>query len=221
MEKYFKQKYKNAEIISKIIEDLYRPEKNILFIRTPTTGDWFDRLFKNKSNVTRILYKTDITDKFFYHKSTHIITHDELFDKIKSFNQKFDLIGIDPYHEFEFSKKDFETISLFLSDTGMIISHDCLPKTKLIAEPKFIKGEWSGMTYLAFINFAYNNPNLYYALLNIDTGIGIISKKQFEGVKNNLYQNKQLELLELFVQDPNNVYDFFYSNRKELINLIE
>jgi hypothetical protein len=34
----------------------YNPE-NILFIRTPTTGEWLDKLFIKNVNVSRILYK--------------------------------------------------------------------------------------------------------------------------------------------------------------------
>lgn len=46
--------------------------------------------------------------------------------------------------------------------------------------PYYTRGNWSGETYIAFVEIAYKNPNLFFGLLNTDTGIGIISKTKLD-----------------------------------------
>lgn len=51
----------NGEIITKFINDyisLYNCE-NILFVRTPTTGNWLENICVTNNNVVRILYDTN------------------------------------------------------------------------------------------------------------------------------------------------------------------
>ncbi len=246
MEKYFKiEKYETGEIISMLIEDLNTIHKynHILFIRTQTTGQWLDNLYKDNKNITRILYYTDKTGmneenkvqkvkknnkKKRWNKKKSIIKSEfwervhsnQLEDKIKSLNKKFDLICIDPFHEYDESKRDFTLLLSLLNDDGKIISHDCYPPKKL-SVPKYITGEWSGVTYLTFVEIAYKNPDYYYGILNIDTGIGIISKKEFLTLKNNLNKEKQEELLLLHQNNDIRTYDFFTENCKDLINMID
>jgi len=97
---------------------------------------------------------------------------------------------MDTYHEFLSSKRDFKLLSSFLTETGIMISHDCFPLNKTHAAPKFKKGAWCGETYVAFIDFAHSNPSFFYGILKIDTGIGIISKLEIESLKNNFNKEK-------------------------------
>ena len=102
---------------------------------------------------------------------------------------------MDTSHEYEISSRDFKIISSLLNETGILISHDCYPWNEKVANPSYITGEWSGETYIAFVEFAYNNPNMFYTVLNIDTGVGIISNKQIQFLSNSLDKNKQEYLL--------------------------
>ena len=58
---------------------------------------------------------------------------------------------------------------------------------------------------------------MFYTILNIDTGIGIISKKQLHSLSNRLDRNKQEYLLFLHknLKDP---YTYFIENSKDIIN---
>jgi hypothetical protein len=38
-------------------------------------------------------------------------------------------------------------------------------------------GGWCGVTYYCFVEFALNNPDYFYGIINRDFGLGIISKK--------------------------------------------
>lgn len=228
MQKYFSNKnYQLAEIISMLMNDLHNTNKyeNILFVRTTTTGEWMDNLLLNNDKAVRICYVVKKSNTR-CHKNTIFISSDKFIDTLLSMNKKFDLICIDPYHEYYESNRDFELIISLLSNDGVIISHDCYPMNKLMASPKFINGWWSGETYIALVNQSYLNPTMYFGILNIDTGIGIISKNKFEMLENNFDRNKQKELLELHKdanKDENKYsecYDYFTSNSKEIINTI-
>lgn len=101
------------------------------------------------------------------------------------------------------------------------MSHDCLPKSVNLANPKYHNGEWCGVTYVSFVEFAYNHPELYYCVLNIDTGIGIVSKtNNISFLKSSLNSEKQQILLSMFKNNffYAHVYKYFYENSGELIN---
>lgn len=219
--------YSNGEIISKFVSDYVDTYKcnNILFIRTPTTGDWLEKLLVNKINIDRLLYYTDnIMEKkaknIICHKLTKKIKLLDLENVLHKLNKKFDLICIDPYHEYNTSKMNFDLLYSFLSDTGILISHDCYPSTEKLANPNYQIGSWCGETYVAFVEFAYNNPMLYYSIINIDTGIGIISKLNINYLKNCLDLDKQEIFLSMYKNKNKDFYKFFCDNSKDLINEI-
>jgi len=219
--KYLNEKsFKNGDVISSLITDLYKENKysNILFIRTLTTGNWLDDLLLDNKKINRFLYYTDnIKISAKSHQSTKIIHSNDFENELQLLNKTFDLICIDSCHEYEISLRDLKIISLFLNETGIIISHDCFPWNKTVANPFFIKGSWCGETYIAFIEFALCNPNMFYTVLNIDTGIGIISKKQINYLSNLLDKSKQEHLLYLH-KNSKDPYTYFVENSKDIIN---
>jgi hypothetical protein len=217
-----KKKYNFGDLISLLIEDLYKEYKykNILFIRTCTTGSWLDNLLLENKNINRILYYTDKKkNPTTSHKLTQIIYSNELENTLMALNKTFDLICMDTWHEYEVSSSDFRIISSFLNESGILISHDCYPWNKEVANPLYVSGNWCGETYLAFINFAYNNPDMFYTILNIDTGIGILSKKKMMYLSNTLDRKKQ-EYLLLLHKNSQVPYTYFIENSKDIINSI-
>lgn len=223
MDKYLKKKhYENGEVISLLIKDLYNKNNynDILFVRTPTTGAWLDELLKKEKKITRFLYDTKKAKIVNFHKSTIITKQENLEITIDSLNKKFDLICIDPFHEYKESRRDFFYFSSLLNENGILISHDCYPKNKRMASSTYKSGSWCGTTYAAFTEFAYKNANLFYGILNIDTGIGIISKQEMELLSNKLDKNKQKIFLKLFKNRSTNAYTFFCENSKDIINAI-
>jgi hypothetical protein len=214
--------YNLGEIISSLILDLYKENKykNILFVRTCTTGGWLDDLLIDNKDIDRILYYTDkIKNPSKYHNLTHVIHTNYFNKKLKLLKKNFDLICIDTWHEYEISSRDFRILSSFLNESGILISHDCYPWNKTVANPSYIEGSWCGETYLSFVEFAYNNPNIYYTILNIDTGIGIASKKKLDFLSNKLDRVKQEHLLCLH-KKSRDAYTYFIENSKDIINAI-
>jgi hypothetical protein len=220
MEKYFKKKnYMNGEVISLFIKDLCNKYNynDILFVRTPTTGSWMDQLLKKNTRITRFIYDTRKAKIENCHKSTIIVKQEKMEVVINSLNKKFDLICIDPFHEYKESTRDFFYFYSLLKDDGILISHDCFPKEKSMASAKYKSGSWSGSTYAAFIKFAVKNQNLFYGVLETDTGIGIISKQKKDFLTNNLDRDKQKIFLNKFKKNSADTYAYFRENSKNIM----
>jgi len=169
----------NGEIISALAHHLVKFEKikKILFIRTPSTGGWIEKLeFDKMIDVEKEYYfdqqqhepKSSSSIKF--SKRQHFEL--EMQKKIQS-GLVFDLILIDGFHDFHTSFKDFELCFNCLAQDGILLSHDCAPTSPEMAEPKFKPGRWCGCTYASLITYAASNPDLALTILDTDTGIGI------------------------------------------------
>lgn len=215
-------KYSNGGIVSALVNDLCSSHKyeHILFVRTPTTGDWLDNLLTSNGNVTRILYDTHKIKQYKSHPSTITVSHAALDDTLKTMNKKYDLICVDPFHEYTFSKKDFYLLSSFLTDDGLIICHDCFPQNKRMAEPTFVFGPWSGETYVAFIDFAHHHPDWFCGILNTDTGIGILSKSPFHEFRQHCDATAQEQFLRIHQQRNADAYAYFCKHCKEMTNIV-
>jgi len=223
LEKYINVKKINGDIVKMVVDDLNHLKnfKNILLIRTPTTAPWMDTMLSNKPNINivRIMYNI-INDKYIKNPNYIHLKYNDIDNYLKSLNIKFDVICIDPYHEYKESTMDFKICSSYLSDDGILISHDCYPPKKEYATPKFKPGYWCGVTYICFIELAYNNPEWYYSIINNDNGVGIMSKKLIQPLFNdNIFnRQKQEELIKLL--NTNSAYDYFIENKNDLINII-
>jgi hypothetical protein len=223
MDRFFtKTFYNNGDIISEVILDMYEKYnyENILFIRTPTTGDFLDKLLVNNSNITRIIYETYKISNYTFHPSTYLIDYAQLPNILLAINKRFDFICIDTFHAFITSRGDLHLLSSFLSRNGIMICHDCFPLNKTIAQPLYNDGDWCGETYAAFIDFAYENPHFFYALLKIDTGIGMISKIPLEMLKNDFDRQKQEIFLSYKSNNNEQLYDYFVENCEDMMNII-
>jgi hypothetical protein len=147
------------------------------------------------------------------------LDHNEIDNYLKNLNLKFDGICLDTFHEYHESINDLKILTSYLSEDGVILSHDCYPYRKRYATPKFQPGYWSGVTYICFIEVAMNNPDLFYAIIKNDNGIGIISKQEIPNLTkpNNYNIDKQTKLISL--KESVDAYDYFQNNR-DLIYII-
>ena len=194
---------------------------NILCVRHPTGGLFLDKLFLNKSNVSRIIYEINNIEHTKCDKSQNIlIQHSDLKNILNTLNKKFDLICLDPFHEYSESISDLSICTSFLTEDGILICHDCSPPTKELCSSNYKYGAWCGVTYYCLIEFAYNNPNYYYGVINRDFGLGIISKKNIPFVKKIIINETHQNLIDIYNNNTDETYDYFIINSKALINLI-
>ena len=91
--------------------------------------------------------------------------------------QCVDIALIDSFHEYESSLRDLVEGFQLISRGGTLVVHDCLPPRAELAQPKFIPGEWCGVTYQAFIDFVNNREDLEFYTVDTDYGCGIIHKQ--------------------------------------------
>jgi hypothetical protein len=222
--KYLKTKMYNGGIVNMVIQDLHKLKnfKSVLFVRTPTTGSWMDGMittYKDLNPYSVLYTRNSETANNVAKRLYTILDYSELNSHIKNLNRRFDLICLDSFHEYSESINDFTLLTSILSDDGVLISHDCFPPKKEYSTPVFKLGWWCGVTYVAFVEIAYNNPSWFYAIFDNDNGVGIISKNAVEPLKNEFDREKQKRLIQM-KKGGNTTYEYFCANSKELINVI-
>ena len=224
LQKYLYEKRTDGNIFKMLVDDLHNLKKfkNILLLRTPTTAPWMDSMLNNDPNINivRIMYNIVKDNKYTKNSNYTYIEHDNIDDYLKSLNMKFDVICIDPYHGYKESNMDLKICSSYLSDDGILISHDCYPPKKEYATKEYKKGYWCGLTYICFIELAYNNPQWYYSIINNDNGIGIMSKNIISPLTiNTIFDRKKQEEL-ITIKENHTAYNYFIENKNNLINII-
>jgi hypothetical protein len=173
---------KNFNDLYNLLNNMYL-FKNILIVNTISTGSFLDKMCLKK-NPIRIKYSSN--------------NFDEFITKINNISTKFHLILVDPYHEYKHSIVTFKMLTSLLDENGILISHDCYPENFNLTSPIYKNGAWCGVTYAAFIENSYNNPDFYYAVINNDYGLGIISKIEILFVKKIFDKEKQKIFLDIF-----------------------
>lgn len=114
----------------------------------------------------------------------------------------FDLIFIDGLHEYEQVKRDIINSLKYLNDDGIILVHDCLPKSlSRQAVPRY-KIEWNGDVWKAIVDLR-RNKNLEIFTCEVDQGIGVIQKKENSSI---LILEKEIKKLKF--------KDFYNEHRK-------
>tara|TARA_B100000767_G_scaffold114440_1_gene109161 strand:+ start:276 stop:971 length:696 start_codon:yes stop_codon:yes gene_type:complete len=137
---------------------------------------------------------------------THKMTSDEFFLNNRD---KFDIIFIDGLHQYEQVIKDVKNSLNCLTKNGIILLHDCLPRTLWNQIYPRINSDWNGDVWKAIVECrTYENIDTYTCIA--DRGIGVIvprknmnklilNKSDFKGLK----------------------YKDYYQSHEQYMNLIE
>lgn len=90
--------------------------------------------------------------------------------------ERYDVILVDPYHEYECSRRDLELAFRLLSENGTIVVHDVLPPSGgTIISPSFVPGPWCGLTFIAYVDFLMKE-NPAFSTVDCDYGCGIVTR---------------------------------------------
>ena len=89
-------------------------------------------------------------------------------------DKKYDLVFIDSYHTYEASRRDLELALLVLKPTGTLVVHDCNPPSEIYTRPESMQANWTGETFLAFLDFVRETENLDYCVVDMDWGCGVV-----------------------------------------------
>jgi Methyltransferase domain len=159
-------------------------------------------------------------------------TSNDFFDKNASniLSQGIDVAFVDGLHTHAQSFKDVEDCLQYLNEGGVIVMHDCNPLSAATAYPAVDshdevvelaeKGEipgwnccWNGDVWKAFVKIRLTHPELYAFTLDLDWGLGIITKKSNTALLP--ASIKGYSVREIEEAD----FSFFERNRQDLLNL--
>lgn len=133
------------------------------------------------------------------------MTSDEFFDLLKGHDDiKYDVIFIDGLHHAAQVEKDIQNSLNHLVEGGFIFLHDCNPvsyEAQLVPRQTIA---WNGDVWKAFVDFKLSNPSYTCNVIDTDFGVGVI---------HNI--GKEYQIINRI-----NDWDYFDSNRKELLGLI-
>ena len=137
---------------------------------------------------------------------THKMTSNEFFSNN---NDKFDIIFIDGLHQKEQVIKDVKNSLDCLTKYGIILLHDCLPRTLWNQVYPRINSDWNGDVWKAIVECrTYENIDTYTCIA--DRGIGVIVPRKN---MNKLILNKD-DFKKLKYKD-------YYQNHEQYMNLID
>ncbi len=133
------------------------------------------------------------------------MTSDEFFKKNK---ENFDIIFLDGLHTYEQTIKDIQNSLNIISEKGVILIHDCLPKKIWNQIVPRVYGHWNGDVWKAIVHSRTFDQADTYTII-ADHGLGIIFKRQNRNLLNLKITNfKKLK------------YADYYNNHMKFMNLI-
>jgi len=107
--------------------------------------------------------------------------------------QPVDVAFVDGLHDWQQAVRDVENCLDHLSDSGLIIMHDCSPTNEIMTTSydkleevrmagKWHGTSWTGDTWKAIVLLRSTRPDLHVAVLDCDWGLGIITRGKPEGM---------------------------------------
>ena len=201
---------------------------------TPTTGSSYWMLDRRiLTTAHRLMYNGPAVfdDGFPIDFCTEGFDISQCLAQIKSKGLYYDIILVDPWHEYSTSIRDLRAAFGLIKDSGMIVVHDCTPPNAKIAAPEFTPGAWCGVTYKAYLDFVGGRHDLDYRTVDVDYGCGIVRKRKRSWWRRFIAENsrghaerRQYRLLwkqwHEIGNDFERTYYFFEKHKKELLNLI-
>ena len=133
------------------------------------------------------------------------MTSDEFF---KNNNENFDIIFLDGLHTYEQTIKDIQNSLNTISNGGIILIHDCLPKKIWNQIVPRVYGHWNGDVWKAIVHSRTFEKADTYTII-ADHGLGIIFKRK----NRNLLNLKNTNFKNLKYAD-------YYNNHMKFMNLI-
>ena len=130
--------------------------RSYLEICTYTTGRLYGDLDRRFFTIShRLMYRCpegydDGLPIDFRSASSEIATQ---LTALRASGVTYDLILVDPFHDYEQSLRDLRAARSLLTAKGTIVVHDCRPPDRELASPEFLVGAWCGVTYKAYLDF--------------------------------------------------------------------
>jgi hypothetical protein len=200
-----------------------RNYRSYLEICTPTTGNSFGKINQSHFDVChRLMYRCPVhfSDGLKIDFRSPGSDIEGCVAEIRRNGLRYDIVLVDPWHEYETSFRDIALGTSLLTDFGSIVIHDCDPPTDGIISPQFVSGSWCGLTFIAYLDFLAQNSGFRYCTVDTDFGCGLIQKHYN-------YSNKVLTDTFHFREkwwtvrdDPHAAFRFIKSFRYSVLRLV-
>ena len=100
----------------------------------------------------------------------------ELFETIHTLGFRYDIALVDPFHTYDVSYRDLADTLGIITEHGSVVVHDCFPHSEDLIAPDWTPGAWCGVTFMAFIDFVKDHPELSYTTVDIDYGCAVLGR---------------------------------------------
>ena len=191
---------------------------------TPTTGMLFDRLDRNVlTTAHRLMYNAppDHDDGLAVDFRTEGLDIGPCLSVIHASGQRYDIILVDPYHDYACSWRDLAAAFELVEAGGCLVVHDCLPPDRAMAAPEYDVGSWCGVTYKAYLDFV-SSRNLDYQTIDADYGCGVIRKPgpRDVGADRSARDDRLWQEWHAIGNDFDRAFSFFETHKVALLRLI-
>ncbi len=145
--------------------------REYLEFRTPWTGPDCAVNPTHFHSYARVLYRTPVAPEGSERQGC--------LDGIAA--HSFSIALLDPWHSYDQSRADLEDVFAKLAPGGAMVVHDCWPREEITRPDGWQvipeRGEWSGETYAAYVDFVTSRTDLDYLTVDADFGCGIVFKR--------------------------------------------
>lgn len=199
-----------------------------LEICTPSTGLEFARVddswFDPKD---RLVYNCPETanDGLRYTARTQVLYSHVLVKAMLEANggsPRYDIVFVDAWHTLRCALNDLAGAWRLLKEGGIMVVHDCSPTDPAIVSPEYQDGDWSGVTYQAYIEFLAGPRDADFCTVDTDYGCGVVRK--LAAGQQAPVRGEELSALQAGwadVRDDDAArFAFFDRNRKQLLHLV-
>ena len=156
---------------SELINDLINKRKYESYLEVGLqSGNTFSRVICKTKKGMDPAWKGEVNNSTFKMTSDEFFEHNRKVDK-----DSFDIIFIDGLHEKEQVLKDINNALLILNPDGVILIHDCLPRTERM-QGSYCGGEWTGDVWKAMVEVR-KDSRIDSVTIDTDYGFGMIFKR--------------------------------------------
>jgi hypothetical protein len=199
--------------------------RRYLELCSSTTGFRFALIDRSKLECHRLMYRCpdQYSDGLEIHFRSSDLDITECLREIGQRQLRYDIVLVDPFHEYESSLRDIAAAFDLILPGGTIVVHDCLPSSEDLAAPQFIPGAWCGVTYKAYLDFVTARDDLAYYTVDTDYGCGVIRKPSGDlpsPMPTATPEHRELiERWQRMVNDFESAFRFFQQNQRGLLKL--
>lgn len=173
-----------ADLINELA--LIRGYRSYLEICTPTSGLLYGDVDRTRYTCHRLMYRypaklmaklmywARLSDALPIDFRTSELDITECVRAIQARGLKYDVVLVDPFHEYAESARDIGVAIDLFNPGGTVIVHDCYPRDGALAGPTFVEGSWCGVTYKAYLDFVLSRKDLDFCTIDADFGCGVI-----------------------------------------------